>query len=187
MNYHPYSRVLNFAWYQLTWFAAVLGGAAYEWFLGILLLMHLGLVGTWGREIALMIAVAALGCSVDALLAMAGYFQFDGESWLPIPLWHVAIWVGFAGTLRHSMTFMVQRPRLMTIAAALFAPLTYLAAQRLGAVVFPLGSFPTAIVISLCWLTVTPLLIWLTSMANGHVLRPMPPGPYPLTTQEESS
>ena len=185
MKKRPYSKFLNFAWYQLTWFVAVLGGSAYEWLLAVLMLMHLGLVSSWRRELVLMASVGALGCSVDALLAMAGYFQFAESSWLPIPLWHVAIWVGFAGTLRHSMAFMVGRPRLMTFAAAIFAPLTYLAAQRFGAVVFPLGDFPTAIVIGLCWITLSPLLIWLTVIANGEVPPPKHPLAPSFTFQEQ--
>ncbi len=185
MKKGPYSKVLNFAWYQLTWFTAVLGGTAYGWLLALLMFMHLVLVSSWRRELALMATVAALGCSMDALLSAAGYFQFVESRWLPIPLWHVAIWLGFAGTLRHSMAFMVGRPRLMTFAAAIFAPLTYLAAQRFGAVEFPLGDFPTAIVIGLSWLTVTPLLIWLTAIANGEVSPPKHPIAPSVSFQEQ--
>ncbi|MEM1143963.1 MAG: DUF2878 domain-containing protein [Pseudomonadota bacterium] len=170
MNTRPYSKVLNFAWYQLIWFTAVLGGSAFEWLLALLVFMHLALIASWRRELALMTSVALLGCSVDALLTKAGYFQFAESSWLPIPLWHMAIWVGFAGTLRHSLTFMVERPRLMTLAAMIFAPITYLAAQRLGAVTFPIGDLPTAIVIGLSWLTITPLILWLTAVANGALV-----------------
>lgn len=171
MKHRPYSNLLNFAWYQLLWFTAILGGSGWEWLLAALVLMHLGLVASWRREALLMGLVAVIGTALDALLATAGYFEFAQANWLPIPLWHVAIWVGFAGTLRHSMHFMVGRPRLMTLAATIFAPLTYLAAQRFGAVVFPLGNLPTAIVISLCWLTVTPLLIWLAGIVDGDGLR----------------
>ena len=54
---------------------------------------------------------------------------------------------------------MVARPRLLTAAAAIFAPLTYLAAARLGAVSFPLGGAATALVIGLSWWVITPLLL----------------------------
>ena len=39
MNGVPYSRLLNFAWYQLLWFTAILGGAAFEPVLLVLLLV----------------------------------------------------------------------------------------------------------------------------------------------------
>lgn len=172
MSPRPYSKLLNFAWYQLTWFTAILGGSSFEWLLATLMFMHVALVSDWRRELGLMAAVAALGCSVDGVLAAAGYFAFQETSWLPIPLWHVAIWAGFAGTLRHSMAYLAAYPRFMTVAASVFAPLTYLAAQRFGAVEFPLGSVPTAIVIGLCWFAVTPLLLWMTAIANGNVLLP---------------
>ncbi len=186
MSARPYSKILNFAWYQTVWFTAILGGAALEWLLGLFMLMHLALVRLWRRELALMAAVAVVGVALDSLLAAAGYFQFTDTGWLPIPLWHVAIWIGFAGTLRHSMQFMVGRPRLMMIAAAVFAPLTYLAAQRFGAVAFPLGNFPTAVAVGLCWLTVTPILVWLTALANGEILRTEELRVLTTSTQEQS-
>ena len=184
MTRRPYNKLLNFAWYQLLWFTAVLGGSSLEWLLALLLVMHLGLVSSRRREAVLMAGVGIIGATMDALLASAGYFEFASAGLLPIPLWHVAIWVGFAGTLRHSMQFMVERPRLMTIGAAIFAPLTYLAAQRMGAVVFPLGNLHTAMVISLCWLTVTPIMVWLTAIANGQTLRPVRRETISANTQE---
>ena len=179
-----YNKLLNFSWYQLLWFTAVLGGSSLEWLLALLLVMHLGLVASWRREALLMTGVGMIGASMDALLTSMGYFEFASAGLLPIPLWHVAIWIGFAGTLRHSMHFMVERPRLMTIGAAIFAPLTYLAAQRMGAVAFPMGNLHTAMVISLCWLTVTPIMIWLTAVANGHSLRPVERNMISANTQE---
>ncbi len=172
MSTRPYSKLLNFAWYQLLWFTAVLGGSATQGFLLPLLILHLAMVGNWRRELTLMLGAATLGATCDALLTTAGYFVFADTAYgLPIPLWLVAIWMGFAGTLRHSMTFMVSRPRLFTMAAGLFAPMTYLAAQRLGAVSFPLGNGPTAIVIGLTWVTLTPVLVWLSAQTEGTFLR----------------
>jgi hypothetical protein len=162
MKTRSYSSLLNFAWYQLLWFCAVLGGDLLVWLLPPMLLAHLLRVDDWRSEILLMLSVAGLGGTFDAVLTTAGYFHFDpAPSMLPIPLWLVAIWMGFAATLRHSMRYMVSHPRLMTLAAGFCAPLSYLAAGRLGAVEFPLGQVPTAVAVGLSWLALTPALIWL--------------------------
>jgi hypothetical protein len=74
------------------------------------------------------------------------------------------------------MSFMAARPRLMTLAAGIFAPLTYFAAARLGAVTFPLGAAPTALVVALSWLFLTPLLLWVmrrTASARWETPRPL--------------
>lgn len=181
----PYSRLLNFAGYQLLWFTAVLGGSDYLPLLGLLLMAHLWLAGWRRSEVLLMSSVALLGASVDSLLTTAGYFAFpEAPGVLPVPLWLLGIWLGFAGTLRHSMTPLVSRPRLMTLATTVFAPLTYLAAQRLGAVQFPLGNLPTAIAVGLSWSAITPLMLWMAALADGELLRPAPGATYPLPTQE---
>jgi hypothetical protein len=161
--------VLNFAWYQLLWFVAVVGGPVLAWLLPLLLALHLLQVRDWRSELLLMLAAASIGGAFDTVLALAGYFRFDAlPGPLPVPLWLLAIWMGFAATLRHSMRHLVARPRLMTAAAGCCAPLSYLAAERLGAVSFPLGTLPTAVAVGLSWLTLAPVLIRLAALADGR-------------------
>ncbi len=168
MKSMPYSRVLNFAWYQLLWFTAILGGDALTPFVALLLLLHLSLVARKGAELALMCGAALLGIAFDGLLAAAGFYSFaEPAGALPIPLWLVGIWMGFAGTLRSSMSFMAARPRLLTLAATVFAPVTYLGAERLGAVDFTLGAAPTAVVIGLSWWALTPMLLRVESITRS--------------------
>ncbi len=163
------ANVLNFAWFQLIWFTAVLGGNAVEAVLAVAIALHIWLAPRRTHELLLVSAVALLGASVDSLLAVAGLFVFDSAGPLPIPLWHVAIWIGFAGTLRHSMRFMVDQPRLLLIAAAVFAPLSYVAAERLGAVVFPLGELFTAAVVGMVWVLLVPVLIALVNFFEKNM------------------
>ena len=185
MNAKPYSRVLNFAWYQLIWFGAVVGGVMFEPLLGLMIVLHLVLVRRWKSEFLLMTGAAIVGGGFDAVLTSAGFFAFDQTpSLLPIPLWLFAIWMGFAGTLNHSMSFMVARPRLMAIAAAFFAPMTYLVAQRLGAVTFPYGNAATAIAIGLSWWMITPALVWMSALSKGEVLQEVSPTRMQLRSQE---
>jgi hypothetical protein len=153
-----YGRFLNFAWYQLLWFLAVLGKTAALPLLALAILLHLGLVQRRAAELALMLGAALLGSGFDLALTIAGFYRFD-EAGFALPAWLPLVWMGFAGTLRYSLAFMVARPRLLTAAAAIFAPLTYLAAARLGAVSFPLGAAATAVVIGLSWWIITPLLL----------------------------
>ncbi len=163
----PYSKLLNFAWYQLLWFTAVLGTSQALPVLLLLVALHLLLVSNRGSELALMAGAAVLGTLFDASLTVAGYYSFAADDGGPLfPFWLPVIWMGFAGTLRHSMAFMVARPSLMTFAATVFAPLTYLAAQRLGAVSFPHGSVATAVVIGLCWWVITPLLLRIDALTR---------------------
>jgi len=158
----------NLAWYQALWLTAVAGGPPLTGALFLLLLVHLLWVDCWRSELGLMLGCALPGCLVDSLLTHWGVFVFDPmPTALPIPLWLVAIWLGFAGTLRSSLRWLTSRPLLMTALAGFGAPLTYLGAGRLGAVNFPLGMLGTALVIGAVWITLTPLLCWLTRQAQA--------------------
>jgi hypothetical protein len=187
MSDSRYSKVLNFAWYQLLWFTAVVGGDSIAWLLLVMLIIHLLWVKSWRSELQLMVPVALLGGGIDSAIAAAGYYVFDTiPQVLPIPVWLVAIWLGFAGTLRHSLGWLIARPRLMTILASVGAPLTYVAAARLGAVSFPLGTWPTALVVGLAWAAISPVLCWLADRnrrADGKLLQWFQP---PLTREIEN-
>ena len=184
MSDSRYSKVLNFAWYQLLWFTAVVGGDSVAWLLLVMLIMHLLWVKSWRRELQLMLPVALLGGLIDSAIAAAGYYLFDPvPQVLPIPLWLVAIWLGFAGTLHHSLGWLIARPKLMTLLASVGAPLTYLAAARLGAVGFPLGMWPTVLVVGLAWAVMSPVLCWLADRSRQAESKPLQWFP-PLLTRE---
>jgi hypothetical protein len=167
MSDSRYSRVLNFAWYQLLWFTAVVGGDSSAWLLLALLIRHLLWVKSWRSELLLMVPAALQGCVIDSAIAAAGYYVFDPvPQVLPIPVWLVAIWLGFAGTLRHSLEWLIARKKLMTVLASVGAPLTYVAAARLGAVDFPFGVWPTVLVVGLAWAAMSPVLCWLADRSR---------------------
>ncbi|MEM7465705.1 MAG: DUF2878 domain-containing protein [Pseudomonadota bacterium] len=147
-----YKLVLNFFWYQTIWFAAVLGGSQFEMLIIFLLVLHILQVADQKVELKILALCGGIGISVDSVLTWQGLFVFDpSPTVLPIPLWLMGIWFGFAGILRHSLNYIVTRPILAIGAGAFFAPLTYFAAARLGAVTFTLPVSLSAVVISTVW------------------------------------
>ena len=162
MNILSYSKIHNALLYQAIWFTAVQGTQQYEWVLVLLLLLHVFWSGQGQKEVTVMVVGAALGVSMDALFTSAGAYVFSSSpSWIPIPFWLLAIWMGFCATLRHSLHVLVNKPMLITILAAVGAPMSYLAAQRFGAVEFPLGNVYTAVMIGVGWTLIMPLLVLL--------------------------
>ena len=100
-----YGKWLNFALFQSIWFAAILGRESLEWVLILLLIAHLLLCSDRKTEMKVMLLCAGLGSAVDIVLTLTGVFVFDpAPSLLPIPLWLIALWLGFAATLRHSLS-----------------------------------------------------------------------------------
>jgi hypothetical protein len=147
-----YPLIVNLALYQCIWFMAVLAQEKSEPFLILLLLIHLYLVADRGVELRLMLWCAAIGVTTDSLLSLAGVYSFSQlPAFFPIPLWLVAIWFGFAATLRHSLKIVMKKPLLAIPAGALLAPLSYLTAGKLGAVSFPLDYLWTCVILGLVW------------------------------------
>jgi hypothetical protein len=114
-------------------------------------------------ELFLLFTGATAGIVCDSIMAMAGVYLFaSGTQTLPIPWWLIGLWLGFAATLRHSMAPLMKKPVLFTMLSMVAAPVSYLAAAKLGAVEFPLGQLTTAVVVGLYWAVLTPLSIALT-------------------------
>lgn len=111
-------------------------------------------------ELAIVAICAGIGISIDSALALSGMFEFSHTNFgLPIPLWLVAIWCGFASSLRHSMRPLIRKPKLAIPLIAFGAPLSYLAAERFGAVDYPNGPLPTALILGVVWFVATYVFI----------------------------
>ena len=122
--------------FQATWFACVIGGALGEplWgFAGVLALTaHSWFVGLIRQDLRVLLALGIAGFAVDTAWIRLGILDFGGA--VVAPSWIVALWLGFGLTVNHSMGWLRQKPVLAAALAALFAPVTYLAGARLGAV-----------------------------------------------------
>lgn len=165
------SNLLNITFYQLGWFACVLGAA---WgypivgaFLGLLLIgVHLLLASSRKSEILLMLGACALGVTIDSLQQSFGIFTFKSDSSWPLwlPLWVFVIWAQFATLFHYALRWMAGRYLLAAALGALGGPLAYWTGIRLGAASF--GSLPTLsfICLAIVWSAVTPTLLWLSKL-----------------------
>lgn len=157
-----YRNGVNLVLFQSLWFAAVLGREEWLWLVALLLIVHLLLCTDRRTELKIMLLCGGMGAIVDTALTLAGVFVFTPEpSFLPIPIWLVALWLGFATTLRHSLSPLLQRPAIAIAAAALTAPLSYFAAVRLGAVEFGFSTPITLIVLGILWAPMMAIFIYI--------------------------
>ena len=148
----------NAVLFQLGWFACVLGGNSL-WLLlaGGALLAHLLWISRSLAQVRLIAVVCVLGSTVDSLLLNAGVFAFKQPGVL-IPFWLVLLWALLAITLNHCLAWTAKPLWRAILLGAIGGPLSYYAGQRLGAVQFPLGLWPTLLGLSLLWAGLFPLL-----------------------------
>lgn len=176
--------LMNALLFQLGWFACVLSAAAHVPWAGstlalLILLWHLTIGPARRGEWLLIGAAALVGIIVDSALARMGWLAFssgvvvEGIS----AHWMVALWMIFAATLHHSLSWLRTRLGLACVLGALTGPLSYWAGDRLGALTMaPLDHGMAAV--SVAWAIALPALLhtanWIERRAaESSVMRPV--------------
>jgi len=165
--------LLNFAAFQLGWFACVLGAAhGIPWtgpvVVALVITMHLILAERASRETSLIMLALALGFVVDSLLARSGWLSYASPlpSMQLAPFWILAMWALFATTLNVSLRWLRGKPGLATVLGAVLGPLSYIAGQRLGALEFTDFRAGT-LALAIAWALAMPLLMRAAAHFDG--------------------
>ena len=164
-------RIFNLFAYQIAWFACVLGAARDLAWAGAALALvatavHLALHRDW-RELRLILCASAIGFLVDTILARTDVVVFESTAWSGFaPLWMVSLWMVFATTLNHSLSWLSSRPLLAALAGAIGGPLAYLAGAKLGALSIVMSAPALSLTASL-WAVAVALLALLTTRSES--------------------
>ena len=162
--------------FQGAWFACVLGAAnGWPWAGAAVAagVAALGIAfGTRPAADAMLVAVAVLvGLAWDSTMVQLGWIAYAEPGPLPMlaPAWILALWALFAVTLRDPLRALHGRPWLAALLGAVGGPLSYAAAERLGACRFVDPAAPVALAVG--WAAITPLLLALARRVD----RPLGP------------
>lgn len=154
------SVIVNALLFQLTWFGCVMGGASGSWYWGLAgiaaLLAFSGTQGTLTRDLRFVGVLIVVGFLLDSLWASTQVLDY-GVNAQPLtgaasglvlaPVWITLLWAGVGLTLMNSLNFFVARPWLGALMAGGASLPSYLAGERLGAVVVPeMSLFPIIMV-----------------------------------------
>jgi hypothetical protein len=166
--------VINFALFQLGWFACVLGAAHGLPWLGPLVAVaiiawHLARARQAGPELVLAAGALLAGAIFDTLLFQTGWIHFSTGVLVAgtAPVWMMALWAIFATSLNVSLRWMRARPGLAVILGLLGGPLAYYSGARLGALTFT-AVRPALAVIALGWAVLTPALLATARRFDGY-------------------
>ena len=157
---------LNLLGYQAIWCATVYGAANQRWWLGLVLLLPFAFwqIGRsrWPRaDLALVALAAALGFAVDSAFAASGWLRYASPLPAPdlAPVWILAMWMAFALTLNHSLSFLKHHVAAAIAIGAVGGPLAYWGAGRsFGAVELSDPSWRVLAALALAWAVLVPLL-----------------------------
>lgn len=172
--------IINGVSFYAGWFIVVLGAAAGRPFIGVVAI--LGLVAVHLRvvsprplaEALLIIFVGLLGWLIDSIYVASGLLVFasPGPFAHLAPFWITALYLLFASSIHHSLSWLRHRPWLSVPMGAVGGPFSYRAGNVLGAVEFPHGVPLTLAVIGLFWLGLFPLIDWIAEKIDARYPNP---------------
>jgi len=164
--------LLNFALFQVSWFACVVGAANSQPWLGVIvtimvLAWHLYQTNQAHRELKVLLSTMLIGALLDQSLLSLHLIDYQHHGWHTsiVPVWILALWLAFATTLNTSLAWMHKRYWISFIFGMLGGPLAYMAAEKLGAVT--ITSQLAYVALAVGWAMITPLLLLIAHHINS--------------------
>lgn len=165
--------VINFIAFQIGWFAVVLSAAAYMPWLGVaiaasVVTLHLARAERPRGELTLLAICGVAGALWDSLLVTLGWVSYPSGIFLNgfAPFWIIMMWLLFATTLNVSLGWLKGRPLLAAGFGLVGGPLSYMAGQKLDAIVL-IEPFAAITALAIGWALMMPLLLVLAERYNG--------------------
>ena len=165
--------LMNFALFQIGWFACVLGGAHNLPWLGsfavlVVVALHLWRAVQPTREAALVLSAGAIGAVFESTLVFLGLMSYPSGTVIAgtAPHWLIAMWMLFATTLNVSLRWLRGRWLLAALLGAVFGPLTYYGGAKLGGMSFENVRL-ALVALAAGWACWMPLLSWLSEHLDG--------------------
>jgi len=160
--------LVNITLYQAGWFAMVLGAArGWPWAgagVGLVLLaVHLVLVRERKPELQTIVGVGILGTLIDSAQAFAGVFVFESGYWSywVVPFWLTVMWMQFATLFHFALRWLSGRYLLSAVLGAVGGPAAFWTGERLGGVIFPMGTRHSLLFLAAVWFAALPFTILL--------------------------
>jgi hypothetical protein len=169
-------RWVNYAGFQLGWFACVGGAARGRPWIGpavaaALVALHAAASPAPARELRRLAAVGAFGAALESAAIAAGVYGYAGgwPVWWLAPAWIVALWVLLGATFESSLGWLDGRPWLAALFGAVGSPLSFSAGARMGAASFIAPPRVALAALAVIWAAALPLAFAVSRFAGGEV------------------
>lgn len=126
-------KILNLLIFQIGWLVCVVGGNFYAIaYTAIALVSHQYFVLERNSEWKLIAVVTVVGSLWDILMAFSGLIYFTDPDLLGIPIWLICLWVLFATTFMHALSWLIHYLWVAAFFAAALGPASYWLGTRLS-------------------------------------------------------
>lgn len=156
-------------WFQVIWFAAVVGGENYQW-VTIACVVATYAITLMKHYIPLekVVLLSLLGIAVDYANIQFELLRFEIPEF---PLWLLALWFAFLWYAYYLMPFLTRYPVFPVSLLGGFAGMaSYFAGNGLGAVTFPNSVSSTAIILFVEWFVIIFVICRVYRYANSETM-----------------
>ncbi|GAB3484084.1 DUF2878 domain-containing protein [Marinomonas epiphytica] len=165
-------RLFNIIWFQLFWFACVLGGN--EWAvisLVVYFAMHACVLGWHSNEVKLVLLFGLLGVAIDGMLILNGVIVLPYEEYALVPpIWLICLWCGVATLFANSLVWLQGRYFTALLLGMVFPPISYfVGAEMTEQVELAMPLLTSVFWLSLCWGLLLPLGAYLSGGATERL------------------
>lgn len=166
--------LLNFIVFQVFWWLCVLSSQLHlSIWVALIVCSYVFLHLRWieGKyQITPIIITTMIGSIMDQLGYRFGWIDFHYHDAMSsfIPLWMFSLWMAFSCTLDVSLRWLQKKPLLAFVLGAVFGPLAYWGAMRLGVIELPYSTVSLAWV-AIEWAVLMPLLLWIRVYFNRTI------------------
>lgn len=174
MNSASQSAWLNVLFSQVCWFACVLGAAHNHFYVGAVVTLAVASYSVVHSEDpkneAYFLALATVAGTLWDLNAVSlGAYFFVVPPAVPwsYPIWMSALWLAFAITVRHSLSWLAGRWYLAGFLGLLGGPLAYSGGAKFGGIVLGEPRGTSLLLIGFLWMCALPGLFWLSESVKG--------------------
>lgn len=159
------SQLKNLVMFKIGWVACVSLAAAGQplWAtvaVAAVVILHLLSVPVMVKEALLLAAAAVIGLAWESMLVWFGLLSYPASGELApfAPYWIVAMWVLFATTINHGLSWAKRSWHISALAGAIGGPLAFYGGAAMGAVEFS-HTVTALAVVGTGWAVLMPLLV----------------------------
>ena len=155
--------LLNLAIFQVGWIVCVVGGDLYAIaYTAIALIIHQCYVLETNSEWQLIAIVTVVGSLWDILMALSGMVYYANSSLLGIPVWLICLWILFATTFMHALSWLSRYLWIAAGLATVLGPASYWFGSELSDAYLGTPILTSLVVMAVGWSTLFPAGIYLT-------------------------
>ena len=155
MKFNSENKIINALGFQGAWWSIALYQEKAIYLVILMISLHfLFLKQNRLTEFYFVLSISAFGVLIDSLLFNFDFFKFTNPMSLNpaiVPLWLMVLWLAFASTLRHCLSWLFKNKYVAFVVGGLGGSLSYIGAANLGAMTIVQPEFQSFLILFVIW------------------------------------